>query len=526
MHVVLVSTYAYPVALGMRYVSSFLKRAGHRVTMLFMGSKRETAGVDFEATLLDEFVERCRPAGVVGLSLMTNTFYRSRALTVALRDAGVRTPIIWGGTHPTVAPHESAQIADYVCVGEGEKAMVDFVEALESGRDPGQTRNITHLRNRTLVRNPPHPLTDDLDDYPMPDYDLEDHWIADDGGLVAVQPKLLRGALRRYRLSSTRGCPYACSFCNNATQMQIYRDAGLEQNWVRKRSVESVIAEIESVRSRYPKIESVNLIDDLFLVRSEEEIDAFVEAYRRRVNLPLEIDAFPNTVTEAKIASLSRLPIELISMGIQSGCEDTVRRLYNRPTRMETVARAIRIISKFGLRAEYHYLVSNPFESQQSMIETLRFVADHHRGPAKLRIFPLQLYPGSALYDRACAEGVIGEHHEQAYRSTYHGKKHILTANYLEIWLRIVLALRGAGVPSALVHRVINFALHRWIRKCIDKSWFAPASFYLYRAGRALYKNFVYRPFVKPIASLRERRRRKRLRALVKAKPETSHSAA
>ncbi len=513
MDVVLVSTYTYPIALGMRYVSSFLKRAGHNVTLLYMGSRRDTAEADISPTLLEDFVERCRPARVVGLSLMTNTFYRSRALTEALRGAGVRAPIIWGGTHPTVAPYESASVADYVCVGEGERAMLDFVDALESGRDPGQTPNIAYLRNGALVRNPPHPLTDDLDDYPFPDYDLEGHWAAHADRLVAARPALLRGVLRRYRLSSTRGCPYSCSFCNNATQMQIYRDAGAGRHWVRKRSVESIITEIESVRRRYPKIEAVNLIDDLFLIRSEEEIDAFVEAYRQRVNLPLELDAFPNTVTEAKIASLSRLPIELLSMGIQSGCEDTVRKLYNRPTRTETIARAMRIISKHRLRAEYHYLVSNPFETEESMIATLRFVAEHHRGPAKLRLFPLQLYPGSVLYERARAEGIIGEHHEQAYRGVYHRKKHIMTARYLEIWLRIALALRGAGVPSAWVHRVIDFALHRWVRKCIDRRWFAPASFYAYRTVRTVYRNLVYQPFIKPVASLRRRRQRKRLRA-------------
>jgi len=512
MHVILVSTYAYPVALGMRYVSSFLKRAGHKVTVVFMSSKHDKTGVEFPRTLLDDFIDCCRPADVIGLSLMTNSFYQSRTLTEALRNAGISLPVVWGGTHPTVAPEESARIADYVCIGEGERAMLDFVEALESDRDPARTPNFAYMRDSVLVKNLPHPLTDDLDDYPFPDYELEDHWVGVKGALLPVRPELLRGTLRRYRMSSTRGCPYSCSFCNNATQMRIYRQAGVRRNWVRKRSVESVIAEIESVRNRYPKIEAVNLIDDLFLIRSEAEVDAFVEAYRQRVNLPLELDAFPNTVTEAKIASLSRLPLELISMGIQSGCENTVRKLYNRPTRMETIARAMRIISRHRLRTEYHYLVSNPFETEESMATTLRFVADHHRGPAKLRVFPLQLYPGSALYERARAEGVIGEHHEQAYRSVYHGKKHIRTAHYLEIWLRVVLALRGVGVPSALVHRVIGFALHPWVRKCIDKPWFAPAAFFAYRAGRTLYKNLLYRPFVRPVVSLRRLRRGGRAR--------------
>ncbi|HSW46075.1 MAG TPA: radical SAM protein [Phycisphaerae bacterium] len=505
MHVVLVSTYAYPVALGMRYVSSWLKQAGHRVSCLFIGSERD----EFEpvsAALRADFVEHCRRADVVGLSLMTNSFDRSCELTRALRDAGIRAPIVWGGTHPTVAPQESAEVADYVCIGEGEKAMLEFVGHLEAGRDPGVTRGFAYLKDGRLVRNPIYPLTDDLDAYPFPDYDLQDHRVAHKGRLVPASPRVLRGTLRRYRLSSTRGCPFSCSFCNNGTQLGIYKEAGYAPLWVRKRSVESIIAEIEHFRDCYPDVEEINLVDDLFLIRGEHEVKAFVEAYAERVNLPLQLDAFPNTVTEAKIATLSRLPSSLISMGIQSGSQDTLLNTYNRPTRVEQVAEAIRIIADAGLRAEYHYLVGNPFESERSLVETLRFVADHHRGPAKVRIFPLQFYPGSVMYERARAEGVIDPRPEAAYRGVYSGKAFIKQARYLEIWLRIVLSLRGAGVSSKNVHRVINFALHPTVRRLIDHRWFAPVAFMLYRVGRILHKNLI----VKPASVLRPRRKGKR----------------
>ena len=511
MHVVLVSTYAYPLALGLRYVSSFLKQAGHKVTVLFMCSKRDTAEADFSRPVLDDLVDRARTADLIGMGLMTNSFHRSCVLTAELRKAGVKTPIVWGGTHPTVAPRESAQVADYVCVGEGEQAMLGFVEMMQAGRDTAKACNFAYLRDGELVQNPPHPLTADLDAYPLPDYELEGHWIADQEGLVPARPELFRGAMRRYRMLSTRGCPYSCSFCNNATQMGIYREADQLSRWVRKRSTESIVTEIETIRGRFPKLEGVSFADDLFLIRSEEEIEEFVAAYERRVNLPLEFTAFPNTVTDRKIALLSRLPIALISMGIQSGSPRTLRDLYNRPTKIETIAEAVRILSAHRQPAEYHYLVANPFEPEEDVQATLRFAADHHRGPAKVRVFPLQFYPGSAMYDRARAAGVIGERHEEAYRDTYTGKrKHLKRASYLEIWLRIVLALRGMGVPSRLVHRLIDFVLHPSVRRRVDKPWFAPTSLVVYRVGRVLFKNLLYKPLLRPIAKRRARRTEKR----------------
>jgi len=513
MHIVLISTYAQPIALGMRYVSAFLKQANHRVTSLFLAGRHDGKEL-LPAPLRDDVVDRCRDADVVGLSLMTHSFYKACAVTDALRRAGIRAPIVWGGTHPTVAPEESAEVADYICIGEGEKAMRAFVEALAAGRDPHATPGFAYMKDGRLIRNDIYPLADDLDTYPFPDYDLTDHWVAHKGRLVPAEPRLLGGALRRYRLSSTRGCPYSCSFCNNAAQLAIYRQAGQAARWVRKRSVESIIAEIEHIRARYPSIEEINLIDDLFLIRNEEEVRTFVEAYKQRVNLPLELDAFPNTVTEAKIQLLKQLPIHLISMGIQSGSQDTLLNTYNRPTRVERVAEAIRIIADAGLYAEYHYLVNNPFEPERSLIETLRFVADHHRGPAKVRIFPLQFYPGSVMYRRAREAGIIGPRHEAAYRGVYRGKAFIKQSRYLEIWLRVALALRGVGLSPKTVHRVIDLAIHPAVRKCLDRRGFAPLAFALYRLGRVFYKN-----------ASRLARLASRGRTITRARPTTKHAA-
>jgi len=217
----------------------------------------------------------------------------------------------------------------------------------------------------------------------------------------------------------------------------------------------------------------------------------------------LEIDAFPNTISDRKVELLSKLPIDLISMGVQSGCADTLRNLYNRPTAIETVARAIEIIARHGLRAEYHYLVCNPFESDESRIQTLRFVADHHRGPAKIRIFPLQFYPGSAMYMQAREAGAIGKHHEEGYRYVYAGKKHMIRIPYLEIWLMVVLSLRGAGMSPRMAHRLINVVTYRGVRKLLDRKWFPPLAFIMYRVGRVTYRSLVLKPFVRPWQKLR-----------------------
>ncbi len=505
MRITLISTYTHPIALGLRYVSSYLKSAGHDVEMIFMSSKRDTARPDWGDRALEECIDRVRERDLIGLSLMTNTFHRACFLTERIREAGIRTPVIWGGTHPTVAPDESIEVADAICVGEGEEPLLQLVEALAAGRDPTGIGSLGFRGGgafgvRETVRNPVRPLERELDDYPFPDYELETHWVAGRDGLEQARPDNLRGTLHRLRIETTRGCPYPCTFCNNAALLKVYKGKG---SWVRRRSAENVIEEINKARRCFPSIEAVNIVDDLFFVRSEEEIEEFAIKYKERVNLPFELDAFPNTITEEKVRSLSRVPIGLISMGIQSGSVDTLKNIYSRPTPIDKIAAGIDIFHKYRIKAEYHYIVSNPYEPEQNVIETMRFIADHHRGRSVLRVFPLMFYPGTPLYDRAIADGIIQGRDHAAYDYMYTGSLQFAKHDYLAAWLRCVLSLRNVGLPRWACHRLIDFATHSMTRKLIDKRWFGPISYGTYQLGRKLVKNLVYQPFIKPLTYLR-----------------------
>lgn len=509
MKIVLVSTYTHPIALGLRYVSSYLKAGGYDVEMIFMSSKRDTAQVDWSPAAIEACLERVRSADLIGMGLMTNTFHRASFLTGRIREAGIKAPIIWGGTHPTVAPEESLEVADAVCVGEGEEPMLQLVEALAAGRDHTGIGSLGFrgdgpLGNGRTFRNPVRPLERELDDYPFPDYELETHWVAGKDGLDQAGLHNLRGTLHRFRIETTRGCPFPCTFCNNAALLKVYKGKGA---WVRRRSAENVIAEIQQARRCFPTIEAVNIVDDLFFVRSEEEIEEFAVKYKEQVNLPFELDAFPNTITEAKVRSLARVPIALISMGIQSGSQDTLKNIYKRPTPIEKIVNGIDIFHRYGIKAEYHYIVSNPYEPEQNIVETMRFIADHHKGRAVLRVFPLMFYPGTPLYDRAIADGIIHGRDHAAYDYMYTGSLQFAKHDYLAAWLRCVLSLRDMGVPRWACHRLIDFATNPLTRKVIDKKWFGPLSYGTYQLGRKFVKNLIYQPFVKPFTYLRRKPR-------------------
>ncbi len=508
MKIALVATHAHPLALGLRYISSYLKAAGHDVEMLFMSSKRDTAAPDWSEAALTDFIERVRSVDVVGFSLLTNTFHRASALVERIRQAGIATPIVWGGTHPTVAPEECLAIADVVCVGEGEEPMLQFVERLAAGTDPTDVPNLWFragglFGNREAMRNPPGDLETQLDDLPFPDYELDTHWVADRAGLVPARPENLRGALHTLRVLTTRGCPYHCTFCNNTALRNRFDECG---TWVRMRSLDNVLDEVRRAVAAFPTIEAINFVDDLFFVRKGEQIAEFAAQYKSEIGIPLELDAFPNTVTEERVRAVAKLPLQLVSMGIESACDDTLEHIYQRPTKTKRIAEAIGTLARHRIPAEHHYIVSNPFEPDENVIATMRFIADHHRRCKVLRVFPLMFYPGTPLYDRARREGLIGDQDQATYDYMGSGTLQFAKHDYLAVWLRLVLNLRNIGVPPWVAHRIIDFAAARPTRWLLDRRWFCPTVFAGYFVARKLFRNLIHQPFIRP---WQRRRRRK-----------------
>lgn len=502
MRIALISTYPHPLALGLRCISAYLKAHGQDVTMFFMRSKRETTEVDFSPALVADLVQRLRSAELIGISLMTGSFHRACALTEAIRRAGIKTPIIWGGTHPTVAPTESLQVADIICLGEGEQAVLQLAEALQADRDPTAVCNLAFARDGRSIRNPVRSLHEDLDALPFADFDVQTHWVAAGDRFEPGSARNLRSVLNRYRILTTRGCPYRCTFCNNAALAQLYKAKG---RWVRQRSNEHVIRELEEVVGRFPTIRAVNIVDDLFFVRDAEQIAEFADLYLRRVNLPVEFDVFPTLISPPKMEALSQLPLALVSMGIQSGSPEVLRSIYNRPTPIKRIVEAIELLASHHVPAEYHYLIDNPFETDANRIETLRFIATHHRGPAVLRVFPLQFYPGTPLYHRACREGIIGPRHDRAYHGTYADKREMLGRRYLDIWLRVVLNLRNIGLSSQATHRLIDVVTHPRVRRLLDRKWFPTAAFITYSIARFIARKLIYHPLIRPLQRLASR---------------------
>jgi len=417
--VCLISPYSDFTAIGVRLLSAILKHKGHDVTTLFlmdMGFESDYH-VDFSAgypeTLMAEALDHARGSDVVGMSLVTPYYHRIAQLTEYFRQR-LEVPIIWGGVHPTLCPEESLRHADYICVGEGEFAFPEFLEALAFNGDPFSIPNIWGRRNGEIVSNSSRPLNRNLDALPYPDYGPDGQFVVsmDNRRLLPATEELNRKylylgpvheGLYTYHILTSRGCPHQCSFCGN---LAMHAAAG-ERIGYRPRSVEHVMGELEAIHQRY-EIRGLLISDDAFIAYKTEDIRKFSSLYKEKIGAPFRINATPVLIKEEKVRLLMDAGLRWLEIGIQSGSPRTLELFKRQWSTPERVLRAAEIVKPYQKKCLiiYDLILDNPWEPVEDLMDTLRLVLRLPR-PYHLQSFPLLFYPGTELYHRAVREGII-----------------------------------------------------------------------------------------------------------------------
>jgi len=419
MKVVLLSPYLKGRDYGLRILSSCLKKEGHDVKLAFIP---KYFAERYDQKELDDITEFSKEAGLIGISVTTNYFNNAAQITQNLKEE-LDVPIIWGGMHATVMPDESLRYADMACVGEGEEALVELTGKMENGEAFHDVEGIWFNNGESIVRNKVRPLIQDLDAIPFPDHDFKSHYVLLQGRMQKMEEKVLKKWFgTRYQVFSVRGCPFSCTYCCNNTYNAMYPG----QKVLRKRNIDSLIEEIVEAKKSLPFIERVNIGDDDFFVRTEEEIKDFAEKYKDKVNLFLRVNGVtPATVSREKLESLPEAGMVHIRMGIQTASERT-KKLYNRCFSNEQIEKSASILSGFKNDIEkpsvgYDIILDNPWETEEDLIDTLMFLT-RLSPPYKLDLFSLTLYPGTELYSKAEKEGIINADFKDGYtKGTFDG---------------------------------------------------------------------------------------------------------
>ena len=312
---------------------------------------------------------------LVAISTFSAQVFEAYAIADRLRAAGVK--VAMGGLHVSVLPEEARQHADYVIVGEGERAWPAIVNDVVQGQDFG-----VHGGSSGVVMNAKHFGPVDVSRLPVPRYDL------------------LRGRpYNRFTVQTSRGCPWRCDFCASTVMLaQRYR----------KRPVNDVIRDIRAIQELVCEKPFIEFADD----------NTFVDkAWGKelcRAMRPLRLKWFTETdISVADDAELLDLMHDSgcrqVLIGLESPVQGPLNGIEMRANKKllwsEAYGQKIERIQRHGVTVNGCFILGLDGHGPDIFQQVYDFALEHSLYDVQITV--LTAFPGTPLYDRLQREGRI-----------------------------------------------------------------------------------------------------------------------
>lgn len=376
------------IYLGIGYLSAFLKREGHRTSLIHLVAPPKR----------DELVERLKREApdLLAVSSTTHMFPHVRCWLDWIKDE-MDIFTICGGAHPTINPEGSLAEAplNAICLGEGEEALAELCGALEEGRDPSRIASLWVRTGDDVRRNPVRPLVEDLDSLPLPDRSIFDPT------LFCPQQH------ERGTLMASRGCPYSCTYCSNHVQRSIYPN---RNKYVRFRSVDSVMREIHEIgeadtggRLRYIRF------DDDILTIDRDWFRCLTRRYAEEISLPFICNSRVNLMDEETVSLFAKAGCSVICMGIESGNERMRRETLRRNMSNADIVTAFRLCREYGIKTVSTNMASLPGEDLPALLDTIKLNA--MASPNCMQVSTYHPYPNTRLYQLCQERNFLSDRH-------------------------------------------------------------------------------------------------------------------
>lgn len=338
-----------------------------------------------------EFYDRERP-DLVGIGMSTLMLGEGLAAARMAKDRGL--PVFLGGPHPTVDPEGvMAHPAVDACVlGEGEETTVDLVRSLLAGERRPVEGAWVRGADGVILRSDRRRAIRDLDALPFPAWDRVDMeaYIAAWGQLDSFRP-----GLRGVNLIASRGCPYACSFC------QPVLDAMFGKK-LRARSPARVVEEIVELERRY-RIEGFWFTDDTFTTNRRWVAEFCDRLDATGLRLYWGCTTRANLIAPELMARMARSGLRKVGIGMESATEHVREGIYKKGVSAEAIEHTVRVAREHGVHTLLFLMLGAPGETAADMVKTIETAT---RLPADEASFSLFVpIPGTDLHREMVERG-------------------------------------------------------------------------------------------------------------------------
>ncbi len=196
---------------------------------------------------------------------------------------------------------------------------------------------------------------------------------------------------------TSRGCIYNCAFCAAA------RSLNKEFN-IREKNITSIISEIEHLIDIYPGLQSIRVLDDLFL-KNSTTIDKAIEVFKH-FNLQWRSMAHVETfkgVSEETVIALKNSGCNELFVGIESGSSKILKQIH-KTWDIEKVKNNLSLLLRNRINIKGYFIFGFPdeneedFEMTYSLAKYLKEVSKQYGSRFRTSVFQFRPYHGTELY--------------------------------------------------------------------------------------------------------------------------------
>jgi radical SAM superfamily enzyme YgiQ (UPF0313 family) len=393
-----------------------------------------------------------RPYDLIGFSVSSRAYWESVDLLRRYKYLHPDTPVVYGGPHVSMMKEQALErepMIDYAVVGEGEVTFYELVSVIkEQGINPrpDDLQRIDGLiwrHDDEIVVNRSREQIQDLDALPLPAFDLFP---------VKRYPS-------EYPITTSRGCPFSCTFCTVASLWGNRR--------FRVHSAKKIVDEIECRVDTYgPR--PVVIHDDAFNVQLKRLIDICNEIIERKVRIPFSVRGFRIDILNENTAKLLRKAgCTSVGIGVECANNEMLKRM-KKGTTVEVMDKGITMLRRAGIHVRGQFMIGNPGETQATVKDSIEFA---RKSDLTSSTFSMAVpFPSTLLWKYASESGHFLVDKDVTTFDNVLGKVIFETPEFTRD--ERIQAREMARKAGFFYSRVEKKSVKRWLKDVVKAIWF------------------------------------------------------
>ncbi len=343
---------------GLCLVSSSLETAGHEVHFLDLCfSKKTTRDIDNAVKKFQPDVIGVSVRNIDTVSWLDTLFHLNSVkenVIIPLKNV-FSGPIVIGGTAVGIIAAEMLGFFDleYAIRGDGEAAIVEFVNRLEKKESLKGLGGLTWRKNGKIIEENP-PL-----------------WVKDLDSLTLSNPHqyLELKAYKKFKapiqVQTKRGCALKCTYCAyNVIEGDNYRlrDPKLVADEIEKLQKETGSNHFEFSDSTF----------NIPLDHSKSVLKSIIDKKLNNLNLRT-MGLNPGTIDEEFADLMKKAGFKDVEVGVEAGCNKMLKVLGKNFTK-DDIFKTARILRKINMPTMWYLLTGAPGETKETLKETFEAI--------------------------------------------------------------------------------------------------------------------------------------------------------